>query len=83
MMFADSDDALSIESRLEKTLSAMEGAGKVTVMINSDSDGRVTGVLVVSEGAADIGVRLELQEAVCRVLGVDVGCVGVVRMEGG
>ena len=40
----------------------------------------VRGVIVIAEGAADIGVKLKLQSAVQTVLGVDIGCIEVFEM---
>ena len=68
------------EIRLSKVLSSIEGAGQVEVMIVRE-DGVVTGVLVVAEGAKDIGVMLKLLDATSTVMGVDKSVVEVYQME--
>lgn len=68
------------ETRLSKVLSSIEGAGHVEVMIVRE-DGVVTGVLVVAEGAKDIGVMLKLLDATSTVMGVDKSVVEVYQME--
>lgn len=68
------------ETRLSKVLSSIEGAGQVEVMIVRE-DGIVTGVLVVAEGAKDIGVMLKLLDATSTVMGVDKSVVEVYQME--
>jgi len=66
----------SDEQRLSSILSNIVGAGKVEAMITSD-DGKITGVLVIAEGADDITVRLRLLEATATALGVDKSVVNV------
>ena len=73
-----------IEERMESILSSIEGAGKVKVMvIGSASDGAPKGVVVVAEGARDIGVRVALESAVTTLTGLDPVCVGVFPMRAG
>ncbi len=71
-----------LESRMEATLSLIEGAGRVRVLVNrkeareatepasGDSAAEITGVIVVSDGADDLAVRLDLARAVQSLLGV-------------
>ena len=66
----------SDEQRLSAILSNIVGAGKVETMITS-TDGKVTGVLVIAEGADDITVRLRLMEAAATALGVSKSIVSV------
>ena len=73
----------NMEERLERTLSQMEGVGDINVLINKESSENISGVLIVAEGAGDIGVQLALQDAVSRLLDIDVSCIEIVRMEGG
>ena len=68
------------ETRLERILSAIEGAGKVEVMIYQGepvqpafSEGAAEpaaaqGVIVCAEGAEDLKIRLTLQQAVATAL---------------
>ena len=77
-----SDSAASpLEARLERVLASVEGAGNVRAMV-LEADGRVSGVLVVAEGAKDVAVRLRLQNAVCTLLGIENAAVNVSPMEG-
>lgn len=75
-----SDVRSETEARLERVLSEVEGAGRVKVMVFEGTDGQ-TGVLVVAEGARDVGVRLRLQKAVQTVLGIDNARIDVSPME--
>ena len=52
------------ETRMQRILSEIDGAGKVNVMIAEDEGGACTGVVVVASGAGDIEVLLRLQRAV-------------------
>lgn len=72
----------ALEARMERTLSAIEGAGKVRVLINEGDTGEIMGVLVVAEGAGDIRVYLSLQNAVRALMDIDVSRIEIVRMEG-
>lgn len=69
------------EIRLERVMEKIEGAGDTDVMI-AEENGCVTGVLVVSQGAEDIAVRLRLQNAVKTLLDVDNERINVMPMEG-
>ncbi|HIY45991.1 MAG TPA: hypothetical protein H9731_05710 [Candidatus Borkfalkia excrementipullorum] len=101
-----------LEEKLSKTLSQMEGAGNVEVVINARSEGElvlamettvnedgsvttkpvlvngevvvleekfpeITGVLIVSEGANDLGVRFSLLEAAASVLNINQSIIKV------
>ncbi len=52
------------ERRMERVLSNIEGAGRVTVMLSGDEEAGYTGAVVASPGAGDIAVALQLQRAV-------------------
>lgn len=56
-----------LETRLECVLSDIDGAGNVSVLINSNND-QIDGVIVVCSGADDIGVKLNILRAVETVL---------------
>ena len=84
----------ALESRMEAVLSQIEGAGRVVVLLREKDAqpafgggqadpgaGRVEGVVVVSEGAGDVRVALELARAVKALLGVDMARIEVLRME--
>lgn len=66
----------SDEQRLSAILGNLAGAGKVETMI-TQSDGKITGVLVIADGASDITVRVRLLDAAATALGVDKSIVSV------
>ncbi len=68
------------EKKLADTLSLIVGAGEVSVMITEDENGTIQGVIVVAEGAADIGVRNALHTAAVTALGVKAENVGIYTM---
>lgn len=72
-------------SQLETVLSSIEGAGKVRVLTSKEAiaDGaeKITGVIVVAEGAEDIKVRMELIRAVSRALNVDANAIEIFAMK--
>ena len=83
-----------LETRLERVLSAIEGTGKVRVMIREESRAEVyafapqqepsaEGVVIVCEGADDLRVRLALEQAAQALLGVPCSRIQVVKMEEG
>lgn len=81
-----------LESRVGRTLSAMEGAGRVQVVIMTraqqtepgtwvKTDNAVEipcGAVAVAEGAGDPLVRIELEQALCALLGLPASAVSVV-----
>ena len=85
------ETASSLEKRIERTLSAVEGAGKVHVVIrtkNMQESGATrqtktdaAGVVAVASGAGDPVVRMMLEEALCALLGLPPSAVSV--MTGG
>ena len=90
MMARNADPAASLERRIEQTLSAMEGVGDVRVVVrtqtvagggragSNEQQSYVCGAVAVASGAADPLVRLELQEALCTLLGLPPSAVNVV-----
>ena len=84
-------DASPLEERLARTLSCMEGAGRVEVTIRtrevassggafgaSASESVPCGAVVVAQGAQDPLVEMELRQAVCALLGLPASSVSVV-----
>ena len=76
------------DKRLADTLSCVQGAGRVRVTLYyAESSGMLTGgktvsgALAVAEGAANIGVRLRLTEALETLLSLPPGSVIVLEME--
>ncbi len=86
-----------LETRLARVLSSMEGAGNVNVVIHYaepalpsgnwlDQPSRQqaaepVGVVVVAEGADDIGLRLEIARAVQTLLHLDADAVEIFKMK--
>ena len=68
-----------LEARLERVLSAVEGAGEVRAMV-AEEGGAVTGVVIVATGAEDVGVRLSLMQAARALLGVELDQIEVIQM---
>lgn len=82
------------EARLEDVLSAIDGAGSVSVIISygyegsarvfgaEHASGKVKSVLVVAEGADDIYIKMALIRAVCAAVDVNAANVEVISMKG-
>ena len=58
----------NLETRLENILSDIEGAGEVSVLINTTSEDVIDGVIIVSSGAENVTVKLNILKAVQTVL---------------
>ena len=71
----------SEESRLASVLEGLEGVGRVETMITRGENDEIVGVIVIAEGAEDIGVRLRLLSAVTTAMGVDKQIVNVYTMK--
>ena len=69
------------EARMERILSQIEGAGKVTVML-SDEEGAARGAVVAASGAGDARVVLELQRAVRALTGLELDRIEIVKSKG-
>lgn len=76
---SSSETGSSTESR---PATVSEG-GKESPIVLTERLPRVRGVIVVAEGAANIGVRMNISAAVSTVLGIDEKCVEVFVMESG
>lgn len=84
-------DVLSLESRIERTLSLVDGAGRVEVTIRTQEN-RMTGgafgmektesiplgAVAVAQGADDPLVAIQLHEALCALLGLPSSSVSVI-----
>lgn len=81
------------ESLLEQSLQEIEGVGQVKVYVHYEqktqallsdyfrsSEGGVTGVLVVSEGAVDPSIQRELMEVISRVMQIPAHRIMIVPM---
>lgn len=80
-------------SQLEQTLQEMAGVGQVKVYVHYEQqgeailsdyfrakEGRVTGILIVSEGAVEPTVQRELVQVVSRVMEIPVHRIMIVPM---
>lgn len=68
------------ETRLANVLESIEKAGDVKTIITK-KDGEIVGVVVVAEGADDIGVRLKLVDATATALGIEKSIINVYKMK--
>ena len=89
----------SLEERVSRTLSAMEGAGRVEVVIRMKEGGQEDqtgllradtaqqavpcGAIAVAEGADDPLVRMRLTQALCALLGLQASAVSIISASGG
>ena len=85
----EGNPASALEKRMENTLSRIEGAGQVSVVIKTmtlQSGGTLSagraqeipcGAVAVAQGADDPLVRLALEEALCALLGLPASAVSV------
>jgi len=84
LLFMGSDagapsNASPAELRMQRILSEIEGAGKVSVMISEDVQNPdvPAGVVVAASGASDLQVLLKIQNAVRTLTGLPVGRIEV------
>ena len=68
-----------LETRLSRTLSAVEGAGKVQVLV-MEREGAVVGALVVAQGADRL--QVSLRDAVGTLLNLDASQIEIIKMKG-
>ena len=77
---ASREDAVALQ--LEEALSSMQGVGEAKVMITrEEKDDTVRGVIVIAQGTEDFAVKLNVQDAVCTVLGIEAGRVEIFEMQ--
>ena len=86
----EADSASSLERRIGQTLSSVHGAGRVQVVIRTqtlEQRGTLTstqertmisGAVAVAQGADDPLVAVRLQEALCALLGLPAASVSVI-----
>jgi len=73
----------ALEARIAQTLSAMEGAGEVNVVIRTQAgvNGEVAcSAVAVAQGADDLRVRLSLEQAVRTLMGIEADRVEILVM---
>ncbi len=91
LLASQNDSAQSLESRIGRTLSMVDGAGRVEVTIRvqeiQSSGGMLgtrqmekmpIGAVAVAQGADDPLVVMQLQEALCALLGLPAASVSVI-----
>lgn len=71
-----------VEARLERMLSAIEGAGRVRAMVTQDADGNVNGALIVADALDDVRTYLSLEHAVTTLLQLDAARVTIIGRDG-
>lgn len=69
------------EERISAVLSAMDGAGPTEIAIFYGAEELPCGALVLSSGADDIALRLQMNRAVSTLLGLDPDDVVVYALE--
>lgn len=95
MLASGHESSLTLEQRLQRTLSGVDGAGRVfvTIRCRESSDTRLgsasfgaaaaseipCGAVVVAQGAGDPIVEMELRQAVCAILGLSASSVSVIK----
>ena len=79
----------ALETRVSRTLSQMMGAGRVSVVIQTkrvpqsggfasqQGEEMPVGAVAVAQGADDPVIRMEIQEALCALLGIPASSVSV------
>lgn len=74
-------------SDFEYILSKIDGAGKTNAYItyedNNNSKSEVKGIIIVSQGAGNLKVKLKLQEAAAAAFAVSVDSVKIYEMKEG
>ncbi len=73
-------EASGEERRMQRILSAIDGAGRVRVMLSSDANGGYTGAVIAASGANEILVQLRIQSAVQTLTGLELERIDVVRL---
>lgn len=66
------------ETRLSSILDDIEGAGKVSVFVNTNENDVVTGIIVVASGASQIKVKLDMLKAIQTVLSVPTANIEII-----
>lgn len=67
------------ESRLCSILSEIDGVGSIDAYVN-ESDGKITGVILVFEGADRLSVRLDVLKAASVALGIRQSDITIYKM---
>lgn len=78
---SSNEENKSSQTKSERTDIAAVQGGDTGALIIKENQPEVRGVIVVAEGAGDIGVRVSLLNAVTTLLDVDPGQVEVLKMD--
>lgn len=91
VVLREGDSGTALERRTEEALAAIDGAGKVRVVIRmretSGQSGLTSasvrehvpgGAMAVAQGADDPWIQIQLREALCALLGLPASAVSVV-----
>ena len=82
MLFGGSDSVgeseSSLEARVERLCSRVDGASEISVMVRTDSLGEVRGIAVVCKGGNSAGVKLTITEMLTSLFGSPASAVSVV-----
>jgi hypothetical protein len=60
--------ATDFETRLSSILQDIDGAGNVSVFVNTGQDNKIVGIIVVASGANQVRVKLDIMRAIQTVL---------------
>lgn len=78
--YISTEDKSYTEQKLTRILAGMEGVGTTDVMIN-ESDGEITGVIIVCGGAENIMTRNNILNAVSTALNIDKKIIAIYAMK--
>lgn len=81
MLVLQSEAASTVENRISRVLSAIDGAGTVEVAVYYE-DALPCGAVVVADGAGNVAVQLRLVSAVTTLLGIQQDRVAIYEREG-
>lgn len=70
-----------LEKRLSDIISQIDGVGKTEVFVNYDGNEKVTGAIIVAEGANNETTRLLINQAARTALNVSSDCIKVYSMK--
>ncbi len=77
---SESSSTLNESQTESKEPVTISQSGSNQVIVLTERMPEIRGVIVIAQGAADIAVRMKLEDAVETVLGVDASCINVFEM---
>lgn len=69
-LFSSNTGQTTLEERLSSILDDIDGAGNVSVFVNTGENDSITGIIIVSSGADKVSVKLNILSAIETVLNV-------------